>query len=117
MDHSDYFAGYGDLNYDPEVKKPTVWLDDWSMVPNGSPDPYKAPEFYRATLHGRVSGHPFHEDGSYVTTSTPLASNGREVETHNTIYNLGLMSEGYKKWCSSNGIDVDPKEPVKVKTA
>lgn len=108
MDNQDYFAGYDN--------KPTVWLDDWSMVPSSS-DPYKAPETIIATLHGRVTGHPFHEDGSYVTTSTPLASNGREVETHNTIYNLGLMAKGYRDWCFSNGVDVDPKQPVKVKTA
>ena len=117
MDHSDYFAGYGDLNYDPEVKKPTVWLDDWSMVPDNEGNPYMAPEMIRPTLHGRVSGHPLHEDGTYVTTSRILASNGREVETCNTVYNLGLMADGYKKWCSSIGIDVDPKQPVKVKTA
>jgi len=110
MDNCDYFEGYPD-------NKPTVYLDDWSMVPNGSLDPYKAPELLRATLHGRVSGHPFHEDGSYVTTSSPLASNGREVETHNTIYKLGLMSEGYKEWCFHNGVDVDTQRPVKIETA
>ena len=110
MDNCDYFAGY-------DQEKPEVWLDDWSMVPNGEPNPYQAPELRRATLHGKVSGHPFHEDGSYVTTSTPLASNGRQVETHNTIYELGRMSSGYGEWCFHNGIEVDPKLPFKFKTA
>ena len=114
MDHSDYFAGYDDI---VGRGKPTVWLDDWSMIPDRSPDPYQAPELTRPLLHGKVSGHPLHEDGSYVTTSRILASAGREVETNNTVYKLGLMAEGYKEWCSSNGIDVDPKQPVKVKTA
>ena len=109
MDNCDYFAGY--------EKKPAVWLDDWSMVPDRDPDPYQAPELVQPRLYGRVSGHPLHEDGTYVTTSPLLASAGREVETQNTVYNLGLMSSGYKEWCSSQGIDVDPKRPVKVSGA
>jgi hypothetical protein len=109
MDSGDYWAGYED--------KPTVWLDDWSIVPDREPDPYQAPELIRPRLHGRVNGHPHHNDGEYVTTSPLLASAGRVVETHNTVYNLGLMSSGYKEWCSSQGIDVDPKRPVKVSGA
>tara|TARA_Y100001951_G_C11090983_1_gene156695 strand:+ start:172 stop:510 length:339 start_codon:yes stop_codon:yes gene_type:complete len=112
MDHSDYFAGYGDNGY-----KPIVYLDDWSMVPDRAGNPYMAPEMIRPLLHGKVSGHPLHEDGTYVTTSRILASAGREVETNNTVYRLGLMASGYKEWCSSNGVDVDPEHPVKMKTA
>ena len=97
--------------------KPIVWLDDWSLIPPANVSPYMAPELVKPVLYGRVTNHPLHEDGTYVTTSRVLASNGCEVETNNTIYNLGLMSSGYKEWCSSNGVDVDPKNPVKVKTA
>lgn len=114
MDNCDYFASYLPLD---SGGKPTVWLDDWSMVPAQAPDPYKAPELMRPRLHGAVSGHPLHEDGEYVTTSNLLASAGRVVETENTFYNLGLMSSGYKEWCFSCGIDVDPKMPVKVSGA
>jgi hypothetical protein len=89
------------------------------MVPSADVNPYMAPEHpaRRPVLYGRVTGHPLHEDGTYVTTSRILASAGREVETNNTIYNLGLRSEGYKEWCSSNGVDVDPQQPVKMKMA
>jgi hypothetical protein len=76
-----------------------------------------APELVKPVLYGRVTNHPLHEDGTYVTTSRILASAGCDVETNNTIYSLGLMADGYKEWCFSNGIVVDPKHPVKVKTA
>ena len=111
MDNCDYFAGYPD-----NLDKPAVWLDDWSMVPSAEMNPYMAPEHpaRRPVLYGRVSGHPRYENGTYVTTSCILASAGREVETNNTIYNLGLMSDGYREWCSSNGIDVSSKHPVKI---
>ena len=82
MDNCDYFEGYPD-------SKPTVLLDDWSLVPNGELNPYQAPELRRATLHGNV------------------------VETYNTIYKLGQMSKGYQEWCFHNGVDVDPKTPIK----
>jgi len=106
MDNCDYFAGY---------EKPRVWLDDWSLVPSADMNPYMAPEHpaRRPLLYGRVMGHPRYKNGTYVTTSCILASAGREVETNNTIYNLGLMSEGYREWCFHNGVDVDPKTPIK----
>jgi len=99
--------------------KPVVKLENWSMVPSADVNPYMAPEHpaRQPVLYGRVTGHPLHEDGTYVTTSRVLASSGNEVETYNTIYNLGKISEGYQDWCSSRGIEVDPKNPVKVKTA
>ena len=108
MDNCDYFAGYADPR-----GKPTVWLDSWAIVPHDD-SPYLAPELRRMCLHGKVTGHPSFDNGEYVTTSVVLASNGREVETHNTIYNLGMMSADYKKWCFSNGIEVDPQTPIKV---
>ena len=95
------------------LKKPIVWLDDWSIVPNNM-SPYTAPEARRPVLYGRVMGHPRYEDGTYVTTSCILASTGREVETNNTVYNLCQMSKGDKDWCSSNNISIDHKQPVKV---
>ena len=106
MDNCDYFEGYPD-------SKPTVLLDDWRLVPNGELNPYQAPELRRATLHGKVTGHPFHDDGTYVTTSSPQVSAGNVVETYNTIYKLGQMSKGYQEWCFHNGVDVDPKTPIK----
>jgi hypothetical protein len=106
MDHGDYFSGYDD--------KPTVFLHNWSVVPDREPNPYQAPELIEPRLYGQVVGHPRHEDYTYVTTSPMLTSAGRVVETCNTIYNLGLMSQGYEEWCFHNGIDVDPKMPVKV---
>ena len=106
-------------DYPPIKKKPKVGLDDWSMVPSADVNPYMAPEHpaRQPVLYGCVTGHPLHEDGTYVTTSRILASAGHEVETYNTVYNLGSMDVGYKKWCSSQGIEVDPEQPVKIKTA
>ena len=116
MDNQDYFGGYAqDPNYDDD--KPIVHLDDWSIVPGAELNPYQAPEMATVKLHGRVTGHPFHDDGTYVTTSTPQASYGELIETHNTIYELGRMSSGYGEWCFHNGIEVDPKLPFKFKTA
>ena len=103
-------------------KKPKVGLNDWSMIAapySEAQHPYMAPEHpaRQPVLYGCVTGHPLHEDGTYVTTSRLLASAGHEVETYNTVYNLGSMDVGYKKWCSSQGIEVDPEQPVKIKTA
>ena len=78
--------------------KPTVLIEDWSLTVAKEKDPYTAPEMSGRSLYGRVTGHPHHKEGSYVTTSTVLASFGSTVETHNTIYKLGEMSEGYMKF-------------------
>ena len=88
-----------------------------TKVPNGELNPYQAPELRRSTFYGQVTGHPSHKDGTYVTTSTPQSSESGEVETHNTIYKLGRMSLGYEEGCFHNGVEVDPKLPVKFETA
>jgi hypothetical protein len=102
MDHGDYFACY----------EPTPRIEEWAIV--GDANPYQAPELRELRITGLVYGHPRFNDGQVVTTSPVRASAGHTVETHNTTYNLGRMSEEYKKWCSSMGIEVDASAPVKV---
>ena len=115
MDSSEYFDGYDLGELEKTSSKPLVILDEWCLVALEGDDPYKAPEVRTATLHGVVTGHPLHEDGTHVTTTAPLASAGREVETQNTIYYLGEVSKDWEKWCFHNGVDVDLSNPVKVK--
>ena len=101
MDHGDYFACY----------EPQVHLDDWAIV--GEANPYQAPECRVMQLTGKVYNHPRFSNGEVVTTSRVVSSSGTTVETYNTTYDLGRMSEEYKEWCSSMGIDVDSSAPVK----
>jgi len=102
MDHGDYFACY----------EPSPRIEDWAIV--GEANPYQAPELREMRITGKVYNHPRFDDGEVVTTSPVLASAGNTVETQNTTYDLGTMSEKYKEWCSSMGIDVDFSAPVKV---
>lgn len=49
---------------------------------------------YDGRLMGQVYGHPGHEDGTEITTSTILSppdsiKEGGQIETRNTIYTLG----------------------------
>jgi len=102
MDHGDYFACY----------ELTPRIEEWAIV--GEANPYQAPELREMRLTGKVYNHPQFGDGEVVTTSPVRASAGRTVETYNTTYDLGRMSEEYKEWCSSMGIDVDSSAPVKA---
>lgn len=106
MDHSDYFSGYD--------TKPTVYLDDWCVVPSHSPfgiGPFRAPELTQPSLHGKVTNHPDIEDGARVKTTVIIAARGMEIETENTVYQLGNIQENYAKWCSNKGIEFDPLNP------
>lgn len=68
--------------------KPVI-LDEWAVV--SSPDPYKAPEYQGPPrLHGKVSGHPRHDDGKWVTTSAIIGvDTDNNIQTMNTLYALG----------------------------
>ena len=101
MDHGDYFACY--------ESRPRI--DEWAIV--GVFSPYQAPECREMRMTGKVYNHPRFSDGEVVTTSRVVSSSGTTVETYNTTYDLGRMSEEYKEWCSSMGIDVDSSAPVK----
>jgi len=85
-------------------------IEDWSIVGSA----FQSPELRQMQITGKVYNDPRFIDGEPITTSAIRASAGCRVETQNTIYNLGRMSEGYLEWCFHNGIVVDPLEPVKT---
>lgn len=64
-------------------------LENWSLVTDG--DFYQPPECMVFHLQGEVVGHPGHEDGKKVTTSSikELNIEGRVASTRNTTYELG----------------------------
>lgn len=64
-----------------------VLLEDWKRHTNATP--YTAPELIVEWMTGKVYGHPAHEDGTLVTTSPVVSSDGRKVSTQNTDYVLG----------------------------
>ncbi len=89
-----------------------VRLDNWSV---GS-DPYAAPELKRVWLHGVCTGHPHKPDGERVRTSNIKSADGRTVTTESgTVYRLGRVDPGYRKWLREKGLAYDPRAPVKVK--
>jgi len=98
------------------MKKQLVHLDNWSVI-NYDRGPYAAPETISSRLSGTASGHPMHEDGHEIVSSSIIGSKGRKVETKNTIYSLGIRHPDYKKWMTQNNIDFDPARPVKINYA
>jgi hypothetical protein len=90
-----------------------VILQDWSVYR----DPYHPPEV-PSRLKGRVFGHHRKPDGEWVMTSSIEDATGRLVTTSSgTVYQLGCIERGYRKWLRDNGYDYDPKRPVVVKVA
>jgi len=67
-------------------------LENWAVVQDY--DPYMAPEDRKARLHGTVYGHPKHDDGKRIATSSiqkidPVA---KTVTTRSgSVYELGTV--------------------------
>lgn len=74
-----------------------VVIEDWGVVAK-TKDIYKAPEQFSSHLSGKVFGHPLHEDGKNVVTSSIMHVCGKEIFTRNTKYVLGKVSQEYKNW-------------------
>ncbi len=74
-----------------------VRIDDWTVfIPE---QPYIAPELLVRVLSGVVTGHPRHEDGTFVTTSSIELLNpleGTIVTSSGTQYILGEVAEEYE---------------------
>jgi len=64
-------------------------LENWTIV--GEPP-------HKCHLTGQVYGHPDHRNGTFVTTSRIVGGRGREVETMNTVYELGTPHWHYRQW-------------------
>jgi hypothetical protein len=90
-------------------------LREWSVVDLNT-DPYMAPELRRRSLSGRISGHPSFSDGTIVTTSSIIGSEGRRVRTSSgSTYILeGPPAEGYAKYLAENNRTLDESQPVKI---
>jgi hypothetical protein len=79
-------------------------LNNWSVTPLDTFDPYQAPETVRKGLHGNVIDHPRFCDGEEITTSEivrlehDLDSDEVVITTRSgTAYTLGTVSEDYSK--------------------
>lgn len=74
-------------------------LDKWLVVPHlDDRTPFTSPESVRPCLHGIVTDHPNHKDGTSITTSViqERLPDGR-IRTENTIYELGDVEPQYEK--------------------
>lgn len=75
-------------------------LENW-YVKKGN-NPYLAPEV-DFVLCGKVFGHPRIQDGTNIRTSRPIKTIDNKVYTTNgNIYELGVISPEYEKWCIEN---------------
>lgn len=70
-------------------------LENWSVV--GSDNPYLAPELQSPMLKGEVYDHPSHLDGTYVTTSAIVGTDGIGISTYSgSYYTLGEVDTEYE---------------------
>ena len=81
--------------------KKEVLIENWRIIAADSP--YTAPECLGSRkIVGEVFGHPKKEDGAEVITSRIITigkfEEGSVIETRNTLYKLGKMSEEYAEW-------------------
>ena len=83
------------------MSKPLVSIENWAVVQSGAYVAYQ--ELLPGNvLTGKVFGHAKLADAKSIYTS-PIVSidEGRGlVETRNTAYRLGKMSEEYRSWDS-----------------
>jgi hypothetical protein len=82
-----------------QTQKPSVKLEDWAVVPSLNSGSYQALRPGNL-LVGRAFGHQRIETGKFIFTSPILRVDieNRLVETRNTRYLLGEISEEYKAW-------------------
>ena len=97
------------------MTKPTTRvfiLQDWAI--KGSP--FDAPELGKQYLSGDVYNHTTRPDGEGVVTSRIVKVEGRFIHTRSgSVYRLGRVERGYRRWMKKEGLDYDRKEPVKLK--
>ena len=97
--------------------KPRAHLENWSLA---NPDAYTAPEIQVGV--GVVTGHTKFSDGAKIKTGlvAKLDLEHKTLETHNTVYNLGLPDPDWIRWLDRNGFRMvrqtwpDPLPPVET---
>ena len=102
-----YWEGY-------EKAKPLCTLKNWA-VRRGESNPYMAPEAHATILEGEVYHHPKLKDGETITTSPIISTMDHIVETENSFYELKEPCVTYQAWCESEGITIDPDNPISIK--
>jgi hypothetical protein len=82
-----------------QTQKPSVKLEDWAVVPSPNSGRYEALRPGNL-LVGRAFGHQRIEAGRFIFTSqiVHVDIENKLVETRNTRYLLGEISEEYKAW-------------------
>lgn len=72
-------------------------LDNWS-VGSHKADSFLPPELKRPCLHGILTGHPKHADGTEVTTSAIIGVEGDYIKTSSgSLYELGTVDPQYEQ--------------------
>jgi hypothetical protein len=82
-----------------DMDKPKVTIDNWAVIQRRSDLRYEELQ-PGSRLMGVVFGHSDLPDTEFICTSPIVrvdASQGL-VETRNTLYQLGRISDGYKVW-------------------
>ena len=90
-------------------------IRNWSCCP-GSSDPFVAPERAGIKVQGRVYGSPRAEDGTLITTSRVVDTDGRTVTTSSgSVYALGEPHPDYVAYLATIGRLYNPECPITVK--
>lgn len=98
-----------------EQKKGAAYITDWAFRSTGNG--YQAPELCRFVLTGNVYKHPKHDEGKHVKTSSVTETQGRFVATRSgSVYFLGIVSKGYRKYLRDTGKEYNPKQPLTIIT-
>lgn len=91
-----------------------VLLNNWSVRPRLF-SIYSAPELAEPCLAGDAVGHPKLGDSKVVTSAIVEVLPGRRVKTHTgTIYRLGRIAKGYRKWLKVNRPEWDWRRPISI---
>ena len=111
-----YWEGYEEDKAElrKQHSKPLCTLKNWA-VRRGESNPYQAPELITTLLEGEVYHHPKLKDGEKITTSAIISTMDNIVETVNSFYELKEPCVTYQAWCESEGITIDPDNPIKLK--
>jgi hypothetical protein len=81
-----------------QVNKPKAKIDNWAVVDSVSSPDFRELEPERR-LTGTIFGHANLPNGViYTSAIVSIDSANRLVETRNSVYELGEMSDDYGRW-------------------
>jgi hypothetical protein len=80
------------------MEKPLAKIDNWSVVGSVVLEGYRELEPGQR-LTGEVLGHTDLPNGIiYTSAILSIDLENRQVETRNTVYELGRVNESYQRW-------------------